>query len=415
MDSKKNQFLRPSPPPASTRTIDRLADAGKRNNIVAHQSLIQLHDIYSHREVWKALSPIARGELTQMRSLGFDGYYPDTSDFERIEKAIGQESEECRSALENIAAIKNIINQQETLWSTVADTYSSPDLIRLLQDTTAAMHHLPDENGGRIVSFGSARTATGSDVYDSARWINETIVTGSLREDGTSEQVITGAGPGIMEAANYGAMQGRWNIMNTLNDRLALASENTEDESQVHAAIFRARIQMHSIGVRIDLPFEASWNEHLQLCLTIKNFAPRKGGLVSAAMGRSVSHNGNEHIDNPNHPAVFAFPGGFGTDDETWEAALLIQCGKMPNMPILAIGKEVSDKIHASIEVMEKWNAISPDDWGIITECKDEIDAVEQYHAAHDIEMSEYTKDQVTNREPVINNGNDLQANGYRQ
>ncbi|MBT4393346.1 MAG: hypothetical protein HOG89_04080 [Candidatus Peribacter sp.] len=411
MTCEKKQFLRPSPPPASGRTISRLADAGKRNNIVAHQSLIQLHDIYSHREVWQALSPKARGELTQMRSLGFDGYYPDNADFERIESAIGRESAECRTALQNIAVIKDIINTQEALWSMMAEAYPYPDLMLLLQDTTAAMHHLPDENGGRIVTFGSARTATGSDVFDAARWINETIVTGSLREDGTSEQVITGAGPGIMKAANLGAMQGRWNIMKILKNQLAEAP----DEGSVHAAIFKARTQMHSIGVRIALPFEASWNEHLQLCLTIKNFAPRKGGLVSAAMGRSVSHNGDEHTKSPNHPAVFVHKGGFGTDDEAYEAALLIQCGKSPNMPILAVGKEVSDKFHASIEKMEQWNAISPDDWGIITECKDEVDAVEKYHSLHGIEMSEFTKAQVTNRRPVANNNNGDETNGYRE
>ncbi len=400
-ERERSEFIRPSPSPPSKRTIERLEESGNRNNIIAYKMLQGIHTLYAQPEIWKNLSDNTRNELTQLRGIGFDGCYPDQSDFKRIRDGLGEETEATKRLEETLETLESFILVQEGLWESMSTMYPSEDLQHILQDTIVAVHELPEIHGRRIVTFGSARTPPNSPVYDAVRWLNETIVTGSLREDGTSETVLSGAGPGTMEAANHGAMLARWNILNTLNNKLETAPEDAREEIQ--NAIVTARSQIHSMGIRIQLPFEAFWNNHLQLNLTIKNFAPRKGALISTAMGRTIKHNGNENNGHPNHPAIFAMPGGFGTEDELWDAACLIQCGKMPGMPIFVMGEQMSEKVLSDLEKMQSWGAISPDDWDIFTVCKDEIDAVEQYHEAHDLEMSSYTKNAILERVPTLN------------
>jgi predicted Rossmann-fold nucleotide-binding protein len=396
-----DEFIRPSPSPPSKRTIERLDGVGNRNNIIAYKILQEIHALYAQPEIWKGLSNQTRMELTALRGIGFDGCYPDQNDIKRIRDGLGEETGSTKRLLETLDSIESFIQVQEGLWSSMGSMYPSEDLQHILQDTIVAVHELPEIHGRRIVTFGSARTPTSSPVYDAVRWLNETIVTGSLREDGTSETVLSGAGPGTMEAANLGAMKARWNILQALNGKAL--SVGSEEQETVQAAIVTARSQIHSMGIRIQLPFEAFWNDHLQLNLTIKNFAPRKGALISTAMGHTIKHKKDENNGHPNHPAIFAMPGGFGTEDELWDAACLIQCGKMPGMPIFAMGEKMGEKMMHDLDQMQSWGAISPDDWDIFTICKDEVDAVEQYHEAHGVEMSQYTKDQVTHREPTIN------------
>lgn len=400
-EREKDEFIRPSPSPPSKRTIERLNAAGNRNNIIAYEMLQRIHELYAQPEIWKNLSDNTRNELTQLRGIGFDGCYPDQSDFNRIREGLGEETEATIKLLEALDSLESFILVQEGLWSSFSSMYPSEDLQHILQDTIVAVHEIPEIHGRRIVTFGSARTAPNSPVYDAARWLNETIVTGSLREDGTSETVLSGAGPGVMEAANHGAMRARWNILNILNDKLEAAPQ--KEKEVVEKAIVTARSQIHSMGIRIQLPFEAFWNKHLQLNLTIKNFAPRKGALISTAIGRTIKHNGNENNGHPNHPAILAMPGGFGTEDELWDVACLIQCGKMPGMPIFPMGQKMSDKVLSDLEKMQSWGAISSDDWNIFSVCNDEVDAVEQYHEAHEIEMSDYTKNAITQRTPTMN------------
>jgi len=400
-EREKDEFVRPSPSPPSKRTIERLNAVGNRNNIIAYKMLQEIHALYAEPEVWKNLPDNKRNELTQLRGIGFDGCYPDQSDFARIREGLEEETVATQRLLETLDSLESFILVQEGLWASFSSMYPSEDLQHILQDTIVAVHDIPEVHGRRIVTFGSARTPSSSPIYDAVRWLNETIVTGSLREDGTSETVLSGAGPGVMEAANHGAMRARWNILNTLNNKLEAAPN--ESNAEIEKAIVTARSQIHSMGIRIQLPFEAFWNKHLQLNLTIKNFAPRKGALINTAMGRTIKHNGNENNGHPNHPAVFAMPGGFGTEDELWDVACLIQCGKMPGMPIFAMGEEMSDKVLSDLEKMQSWGAISPDDWNIFTICKDEIDAVEQYHEAHGLEMSSYTKNAITERNPTLN------------
>ena len=135
---------------------------------------------------------------------------------------------------------------------------------------------------GRAVSvFGSARTPPDDPEYELAREVART-----LGEAGFA--VITGGGPGIMQAANRGA-----------RDAGAL-----------------------SIGLDIDLPFEVGRNAYVDLHLRFHYFFTRKVMFVRYASSFVV------------------FPGGFGTLDELFEALTLIQTEKIHHFPVVLVGSD---------------------------------------------------------------------------
>ena len=129
--------------------------------------------------------------------------------------------------------------------------------------------------------FGSARVRPHSEVYELARLIGRLFA-----ESGFA--VVTGGGPGVMEAANRGAQEAGG----------------------------------LSVGFGIELPHEQSANPYLDISLTFKHFYARKTMLVKAAEG------------------FVMMPGGFGTLDEMFEALTLIQTGKVFNFPVVLFGKE---------------------------------------------------------------------------
>lgn len=130
-----------------------------------------------------------------------------------------------------------------------------------------------------VAMFGSARTPVGDPTYELARH-TATL----LGEAGFA--VITGGGPGVMEAANHGAREAR-----------AL-----------------------SIGLNIELPFEQDFNPYLDLALRFHYFFTRKVMFVRYSS------------------AFVVLPGGFGTLDELFEALTLIQTGKILHFPVVLIG-----------------------------------------------------------------------------
>lgn len=132
-----------------------------------------------------------------------------------------------------------------------------------------------------ISIFGSARTNKDDKYYKEAVKLSKLIV-----ENGYG--VITGGGPGIMEAGNVGAY-------------------GSGDKS---------------IGLQIELPFEASANEYIDKLVTCRYFFTRKVFFLKYSQ------------------AFVGFPGGFGTLDELFETLTLIQTGHLRVLPIVLVGKE---------------------------------------------------------------------------
>ena len=151
---------------------------------------------------------------------------------------------------------------------------------RLAREVDASQAALIDL-GPSVAIFGSARVAPDNRYYVAAR---ETARL--LSQLGIA--VITGGGPGIMQAANEGA---------------------------------RAGCGGRSVGLSITLPVEEKANPHLDVQLKFDHFASRKVAFCRHSR------------------AFLFFPGGFGTLDELGEVLTLIQCGKSPHAPVLLYDK----------------------------------------------------------------------------
>jgi uncharacterized protein (TIGR00730 family) len=135
--------------------------------------------------------------------------------------------------------------------------------------------------GPAVTVFGSARVAEGSQPYELARAIAR-----RLAESGFA--IITGGGPGIMEAANRGCREGGG----------------------------------LSVGCNIELPHEQVLNPYVELGVEFRYFFVRKTMFVKYA------------------DAFVILPGGFGTLDELFEALTLIQTGKVRDFPVVLVGTE---------------------------------------------------------------------------
>lgn len=173
--------------------------------------------------------------------------------------------------------------------------------------------------------FGSARTGPDEPQYQAAQ---ETARL--LAEAGFA--IITGAGPGIMEAANKGAREG--------NGR--------------------------SIGCNIELPFEQGSNPYVDTVIEFRYFFIRKLMFVKYSS------------------AFIIFPGGFGTLDEAFEALTLIQTGKIYEFPVILFGRHYWAGLLRwlrSRALVEK--KISPGDLDLILVTDDPAEAAHAVLAAH--------------------------------
>jgi uncharacterized protein (TIGR00730 family) len=133
--------------------------------------------------------------------------------------------------------------------------------------------------GPGVTIFGSARTTVKDPLYQAAVETARLLAEAGLT-------IITGGGPGIMEAGNKGARQANG----------------------------------VSVGLNIELPFEQGINQYVDIAVNFHYFFVRKTMLVKYAQ------------------AFVIFPGGFGTLDELFESLTLIQTGKITNFPIILFG-----------------------------------------------------------------------------
>jgi uncharacterized protein (TIGR00730 family) len=135
--------------------------------------------------------------------------------------------------------------------------------------------------GPSVTVFGSARFKEGHRYYELGREVGSKLSLAGFT-------VMTGGGPGIMEAANRGAKD----------------------------------VGGRSIGCNIELPVEQKPNPYLDHWITFRHFFVRKLMLVKYSY------------------AFIALPGGFGTLDEIFETATLIQTGKINQFPLVLMGRE---------------------------------------------------------------------------
>ena len=160
-----------------------------------------------------------------------------------------------------------------------------------------------------VTVFGSARVGRRNRYYAAAR-----RVAAALGREGFN--IITGGGPGVMEAANRGA----------------------RDSGVL------------SIGCNIELPFEQGLNEFVDLGMEFRYFFVRKTMFVKYAEGFVI------------------FPGGFGTLDELFEALTLIQTGKVEHFPVVLYGKDYWKGLLQWIREKPLYEEkISPEDLDLVT------------------------------------------------
>lgn len=166
--------------------------------------------------------------------------------------------------------------------------------------------------GPCVSIFGSARTQPDHKYYKLAEEIAF-----KLTQKGYG--VITGGGPGVMEAANKGAKRGKGK----------------------------------SVGINIDLPFEQHANSYIDAdkLITFDHFFVRKVMFMKYAQG------------------FIALPGGFGTFDELFEAMTLIQTRKIGKFPIILVGRKYWGGLVTWIkeEMLDETNSIAPADLDIFT------------------------------------------------
>jgi uncharacterized protein (TIGR00730 family) len=174
-----------------------------------------------------------------------------------------------------------------------------------------------------VTVFGSARFPTGHRYYEMARRLGSDLVKAGYA-------VMTGGGPGIMEAANRGAKEGGG----------------------------------VSLGCNIILPKEQHANPYLDRFIELDHFFVRKVMLVKYSS------------------AFVVMPGGFGTLDEAFEVLTLIQCHKLKGFPIVAMGSEFWEHMRQFVRgalVSEK--TISPEDLDLLRVTDSTQDAIEYIQA----------------------------------
>jgi uncharacterized protein (TIGR00730 family) len=179
--------------------------------------------------------------------------------------------------------------------------------------------------------FGSARVAEGTPTYESARATGR-----AFAEAGFA--VVTGGGPGVMEAANRGCKEGGG----------------------------------LSVGFNIELPREQGLNPYCDIGLIFDHFYARKVMFVKAAEGFVI------------------FPGGFGTQDELWEALTLIQTGKIRNFPVVLFDSDYWDELLDWVrEEMLEDDLISPEDVDLLFRTDEPAEAVEIVVSRYDQRLEE--------------------------
>jgi len=162
--------------------------------------------------------------------------------------------------------------------------------------------------GPCVTIFGSARYKEDHPYYELTRKLGAEVAKMGFT-------VLTGGGPGLMEAANRGAKE----------------------------------VKGKSVGCNIVLPHEQEPNPYLDKWVNIRYFFVRKTLLIKYSY------------------AFICMPGGFGTLDELFEALTLIQTGKIKSFPVILMGNEYHTELSRHIDLMKEKGTISPEDLSLFS------------------------------------------------
>jgi uncharacterized protein (TIGR00730 family) len=175
-----------------------------------------------------------------------------------------------------------------------------------------------------VAFFGSARSAESSPEYAAARSVARAVAAAGFN-------VITGGGPGVMEAANRGCREGGG----------------------------------LSVGLNIQLPHEQLTNPYVDLECPFRYFFLRKLMFMKYSC------------------AFLVFPGGFGTLDEAFEALTLVQTHKIPHFPVLLFGGGFWDGLERQLDALERRSMIAAGDRGRILRLERPDEAVAALRHCH--------------------------------
>jgi len=207
---------------------------------------------------------------------------------------------------------------QHQYWLDYFNAGDSWRLFRIMAEFVEGFDTLSSIKGPAVSFFGSARTKPDDPYYELTEQIAAELVNHGYT-------VITGGGPGIMEAANKGAAEAGGN----------------------------------SVGLNINLPFEQEPNIFTNLPLSFKYFFVRKVMFIKYAL------------------AFICMPGGFGTLDEAFEALTLIQPKRIKPFPVILVGTEYwSGLIDWMKEKMLAADKVDNEDMVIFTVMDDRVEIV---------------------------------------
>ncbi len=188
--------------------------------------------------------------------------------------------------------------------------------IKTLSKIEKKLKHSPTSNK-HLIALGKAESMVKkSQYYDEARKFGQLVGKSGTSPEDCHVTLMTGGGPGIMEAANRGALD----------------------------------VGAKSIGLNIELPHEQFPNPYItpELCFQFRYFAIRKLHFMQRAK------------------ALVIFPGGFGTLDELFEILTLIQTMKSPSIPIVLVGKAYWQRV-IDFAFLKEEDVIACDDLDMMT------------------------------------------------
>jgi uncharacterized protein (TIGR00730 family) len=197
-------------------------------------------------------------------------------------------------------------------------------VFRIMSEFVEGFETLKDL-GPAVTIFGSARTKRGEGAYKTTLKVAEMFARRGFA-------IISGGGPGIMEAANRGAQSGK----------------------------------SVSVGLNIQLPEEQKPNRYQDKSLSFRHFFARKVMFVKYASGYVI------------------MPGGFGTLDEFFESLTLIQTGKIRRFPVVLMGRKYWEGLIRWMEqTLVEAGTISPEDMNLFymtDRAEDAVDYIVKFH-----------------------------------